>query len=181
MRRYELTDEQWALIQPLLPSSDTGRPRRDDRTVLNAVFSAVDQRREALLGRCLAGCAASASGGGSDTARGKPLTSGPPATATTARSTGFWWPSAWSSTPQVTSTGPPGWSMPRMSALLGSPRGREKGGDWRVGGPSTRPKPGGSDDEAARGVRRGWPAACSTSERRSSPGRDAVRGGMRPR
>lgn len=38
MRRYELTDEQWTLVQPLLPSSDTGRPRRDDRTVLNAVL-----------------------------------------------------------------------------------------------------------------------------------------------
>jgi transposase len=38
MRRYELTDEQWTLVAPLLPSQDTGRPRRDDRAVLNAVF-----------------------------------------------------------------------------------------------------------------------------------------------
>lgn len=38
MRRYEVTDEQWTLIAPLLPSCDTGRPRRDDRSVLNAVF-----------------------------------------------------------------------------------------------------------------------------------------------
>lgn len=38
MRRYELTDEQWEAVAPLLPSATTGRPRRDDRTTLNGVF-----------------------------------------------------------------------------------------------------------------------------------------------
>jgi transposase len=38
MRRYELSDEQWALIEPLLPTYTTGRPRRDDRTTLNGIF-----------------------------------------------------------------------------------------------------------------------------------------------
>ena len=38
-RRYELSDEQWELIQPLLPAATaTGRPRHDDRTTLNGVF-----------------------------------------------------------------------------------------------------------------------------------------------
>lgn len=33
MRRYELTDEQWALIEPLLPPQrGNGRPYRDHRT-----------------------------------------------------------------------------------------------------------------------------------------------------
>lgn len=38
MRRYELSDDQWAAIAPLLPSATTGRPRRDDRTTLNGTF-----------------------------------------------------------------------------------------------------------------------------------------------
>lgn len=40
MRRHELTDEQWALIQPLIPQSTahTGRPARDRRLILNAIF-----------------------------------------------------------------------------------------------------------------------------------------------
>jgi len=40
MKRHELTDEQWDLIEPLLPRSRarTGRPARDRRTLLNAMF-----------------------------------------------------------------------------------------------------------------------------------------------
>ena len=38
MARYELSDEQWAVVGPLLPSSKRGRPRRDDRTTLDGVF-----------------------------------------------------------------------------------------------------------------------------------------------
>ena len=38
MRRYELSEEQWAAAAPLLPSAKTGRPRRDDRTTLNGVL-----------------------------------------------------------------------------------------------------------------------------------------------
>jgi putative transposase len=35
----DLTDEQWAIIQPLIPVNTTGRPRRVDmREVLNAIF-----------------------------------------------------------------------------------------------------------------------------------------------
>ena len=37
-RRYELSDEQWQLIEPLLRHAKTGRPRCDDRTTLNGVF-----------------------------------------------------------------------------------------------------------------------------------------------
>ena len=38
---YELTDEQWKRIQPLLPLEYTGkkgRPRKDNRTVLNGML-----------------------------------------------------------------------------------------------------------------------------------------------
>jgi len=39
MRRYELTDEQYELIEPLLPKSGgVGRPWADHRQVLNGLF-----------------------------------------------------------------------------------------------------------------------------------------------
>jgi len=40
MKRHELTDEQWALVEPHLPLSTarTGRPARDRRTLLNGIF-----------------------------------------------------------------------------------------------------------------------------------------------
>ena len=40
MKRHELTDEQWALVEPLLPVSGacTGRPPKDPRVMLNGVF-----------------------------------------------------------------------------------------------------------------------------------------------
>ena len=40
MKRHELTDEQWALVEPHLPVSNarTGRPASDRRTLLNAIF-----------------------------------------------------------------------------------------------------------------------------------------------
>lgn len=39
MRRFEVTDEQYALIEPLLPPRNaTGRPRADDRKMLNGLL-----------------------------------------------------------------------------------------------------------------------------------------------
>ena len=39
MRRYELTDEQWAMLAPLLPPQrGNGRPYRDHRMMMNAWF-----------------------------------------------------------------------------------------------------------------------------------------------
>lgn len=38
VRRHELTDEQWALLAPLLPRPVMGRPRQDDRRILNAMI-----------------------------------------------------------------------------------------------------------------------------------------------
>jgi transposase len=41
MKRYELTKEQWERIKPLLPpmqSGKRGRPRKDDRTMLNGML-----------------------------------------------------------------------------------------------------------------------------------------------
>ena len=38
MRRYELTDAEWARLAPLLPRSRTGRPRKDDRQIINALL-----------------------------------------------------------------------------------------------------------------------------------------------
>ncbi|MFI6512073.1 IS5 family transposase [Streptosporangium sp. NPDC050855] len=37
MRRYELTDAEWQALEPLLPASRMGRPRADDRRILNGI------------------------------------------------------------------------------------------------------------------------------------------------
>ncbi|MCX5010965.1 transposase [Streptomyces sp. NBC_00555] len=37
MRRRELSDAEWELVQPLLPRPVFGRPRLNDRTVLNGI------------------------------------------------------------------------------------------------------------------------------------------------
>ena len=38
MSRYDLTDFEWRLIEPLLPNKSRGMPRVDDRRVLNGIF-----------------------------------------------------------------------------------------------------------------------------------------------
>jgi transposase len=38
MRRYELTDFEWSIIEPLLPNKPRGVPRADDRKVLNGIY-----------------------------------------------------------------------------------------------------------------------------------------------
>ncbi|MQT04389.1 IS5 family transposase [Streptomyces jumonjinensis] len=37
IRRHELSDVEWAFVQPLLPREDRGRRPLDDRTVLNGI------------------------------------------------------------------------------------------------------------------------------------------------
>ena len=37
-RRYDLTDFEWSVIQPLLPNKPRGVPRVDDRRVLNGIL-----------------------------------------------------------------------------------------------------------------------------------------------
>src|ERR1700756_3103686 len=36
--RYELTDNEWTAIRPMLPNKPRGVPRVDDRRVLNGIF-----------------------------------------------------------------------------------------------------------------------------------------------
>lgn len=38
MARFDLTDAEWALVQPLLPNKPRGVPRVDDRRVVNGIF-----------------------------------------------------------------------------------------------------------------------------------------------
>jgi transposase len=38
MSRHDLTDFEWRVIAPLLPSKPRGVPRVDDRRVLNSIF-----------------------------------------------------------------------------------------------------------------------------------------------
>lgn len=37
-RRYELSDFEWSVIEPLLPNKPRGVPRADDRKVLNGIY-----------------------------------------------------------------------------------------------------------------------------------------------
>ncbi|WP_392757049.1 transposase [Streptomyces sp. LN590] len=37
LRRHELTDQEWELLAPLIPLAVTGRPRVDDRQVINGM------------------------------------------------------------------------------------------------------------------------------------------------
>ncbi len=38
MRRHELSDEEWAIISPLLPNNSRGIERVDDRRVINGIL-----------------------------------------------------------------------------------------------------------------------------------------------
>ena len=38
MGRFDLSDEEWAVIEPLLPKGGRGPKRKDDRKVLNGIF-----------------------------------------------------------------------------------------------------------------------------------------------
>jgi len=38
MARFDLTDFEWSVIQPLLPNKPRGVPRVDDRRALNGIF-----------------------------------------------------------------------------------------------------------------------------------------------
>jgi transposase len=38
MARFDLTDFEWSVIEPLLPNMPRGVPRVDDRRVLNGIF-----------------------------------------------------------------------------------------------------------------------------------------------
>jgi transposase len=38
MARFDLSDQEWAIIAPLLPNKPRGVPRIDDRRVLNGIF-----------------------------------------------------------------------------------------------------------------------------------------------
>ncbi len=36
--RFDLSDEEWAVIEPLLPTGGRGPKRTDDRRILNGIF-----------------------------------------------------------------------------------------------------------------------------------------------
>ena len=38
MGRFDLTDHEWSIIEPLLPKRGRGPQRRDDRVILNGIF-----------------------------------------------------------------------------------------------------------------------------------------------
>lgn len=44
-RRFDLTDFEWSVIQPLLPNKPRGVPRVDDRRVINGILWRSGQAR----------------------------------------------------------------------------------------------------------------------------------------
>ena len=46
--RYELTDQEWTAIRPMLPSKPRGVPRVNDRRVLNGIFWVLHHSRGLL-------------------------------------------------------------------------------------------------------------------------------------
>ena len=40
--RYELSDHEWSVIRMMLPTKSRGKPRVDDRRVLNGIFWCCD-------------------------------------------------------------------------------------------------------------------------------------------
>jgi transposase len=51
MSRYDLTDFEWHVIEPLLRNKPRGVPRVDDRRVLNGIFSKRLYRERNLIER----------------------------------------------------------------------------------------------------------------------------------
>jgi putative transposase len=45
MARFDLTDFEWSVIEPLLPNKPRGVPRVDDRRVLNGIFGGFARAR----------------------------------------------------------------------------------------------------------------------------------------
>lgn len=43
--RYELTDDEWFVIKPMLPNKSRGVPRVNDRRVLNGISGSCDPGR----------------------------------------------------------------------------------------------------------------------------------------
>ena len=54
-RRYELTDFEWSIIQPLLPNKPRGVPRVDDRKVLNGIYWRLRRGRPGRTSRSATG------------------------------------------------------------------------------------------------------------------------------
>ena len=53
MARFDLTDFEWSVIQPLLPTKVRGVPRVDDRRVLNGIFGGCVAERLGLSFPCV--------------------------------------------------------------------------------------------------------------------------------
>ena len=53
MKRHALTDEQWQIIEPLVPKSQarTGRPARDSRLMLDGIFRILEPVRHGVICR----------------------------------------------------------------------------------------------------------------------------------
>jgi hypothetical protein len=164
VRRHELTDESWAVIEPLLAPPRMGRPVRDRRQVVNGI-----------LWKLSTGAAW----------RDLPERYGPWKTvyerfrrwSADAPGTGSWPTSSSTATPSAPWTGRSCVSTPPPCGLTSTRPGREKGG---LAGRGARPVPWRADHEDPPRMRRAGPAAGLHDHRRQRQRLHPVRAGDGP-
>ncbi|WP_374211273.1 transposase [Streptomyces sp. A 4/2] len=141
IRRHDLSDAEWQLLKPLLPRSAKGRPRLDDRTVLNGILW---KYRTGVAWR----------GVPRGTAPGPPCIRASGAGPGTEPSTGYCGPRKPRRTRLATSTGSCR-STPLSCGHTSTPPGREKGASE----PGARSLAGRPDQQTPPGRRRPGPTA----------------------
>ncbi|MFG2291734.1 transposase [Streptomyces sp. NPDC048603] len=160
IRRHELSDGEWEVVQPLLPTPVLGRPRLDDRTVLNGIVWQV--RTGVAGGTCP-----------SDTGRepaSTPVSAGGPQTGRARDAPGRAGASRRGRDID--------WLVPVDSSIV---RARQHGAGARKGAlePGTRTVPRRAGQQNPPGLRRLRPPVTSTFQRTGRRGRSR-RGGRRP-
>ena len=168
-RRYELSEEDWRRVEPLLPPRTTrrgGRRFRDHRRVLDGVLWVLHTGAQRRGGRCPAA-----------TARGAPPTGGTPAGRRTGRRTASfgrfgwsWMRTGWS----TTSCGSP--TAPASAPAEARPAQKRGGRTERAAGPRARPQPGRLRYQGAPADRRQRVAAGGDAHGRAGPREHAARG-----
>lgn len=142
--RYEISSERWAIIEAIIsPPQHMGRPRRDDRQMLDGIFwilcsGAKWRDLQSVLGL------------------GRPFTSASGNGVTTARSSRFCATFIFVCERTGSSIWIPGWSIPRQSGPPGLPAVLEKKGPAGTATPLSRPKQGRTDHQNTPRLRQSW-------------------------
>ncbi|KPY07526.1 ISPS1a [Pseudomonas syringae pv. philadelphi] len=142
--RYEISSDRWAIIEAIVsPPQRMGRPRRDDRQMLNGIFwilcsGAKWRDLPERFGPWKTFTSASGNG------------------VVTARSSRLCATFIFVCEKTVSSIWTPGWSIPRQSGPPGQPTALEKKGPAGTVTPLSRPKPGRTDYQNTPRLRQPW-------------------------